>query len=822
MPTLLNHITITGRTETLPYSTYGGGNYQKRTISDKEAQAIRVKNQFREAISSFNNGVDREFVFIEIKSAPGFELDIKKFENVADSIRITSSRFIEEVAESGVVELVHKIVVYLHKTEIPKFLRKIEAYRTELTAKGNPKNQDLIVNIEKIKNATLKSFWQESNYEYPQSNTEVWWELWIDRIATEEHIDTELISILNENEIQVGNRLLTFPEHFVLLIKGTVEQLQNSILYYDGLVELRKPLETAEFFTNLETDWQDTFLDDLHNRTSLVDSQVSICLLDSGITRSHQILNDLIQTRNLETINPSWSATDGFRNGHGTQMASLILFGDLTDTLQNSNNPQILHTLESVKIIHPSQATDPDLYGKVTVEAIASATVLNPDNKRIVCLAVTSKDVFHGGKPSSWSSAVDKIIFGNHDDNNETTLALISSGNLDYDIRLQYPLGNDDHSIKDPAQAFNAITVGSYTMKDQIDLVRFPSAELLAQPGQMSPCNRTSVNWDSEWARKPDIVMEGGNDGLHNGGILDVDSLKLLAIGPSNVSGAKFTAFGDTSASTALASKFIAELYHSYPELLPETIRALTIHSAIWSNQMLGNRSISDLTSAEKLRLIQKVGFGIPSFEKAKHSAENSLTLIMERSLVPYRLEQSRVKSNTFHIVDLPWPKEALLDLAEEEVKLTITLSYFIEPNPGNKRYAKSANYRSHGLRFKMMDSNESLRAFKSRVSRVIREEEDGYVSEGNENWILGRNIRDKGSIHKDIWVGSAADLATRGKIAIHPVSGWWKDRKKLNRFSNSVRYSLVVSIESQNEEVQLYNEVLNQIRVDLDIDIQS
>jgi hypothetical protein len=822
MPPLFNHITITGRTETLPYSTYGGGSYPKRPISDKEAQAIRIKNQLQEAVMSFNDGSDRDFIFIEIHSAPGYELDIKKFENAADTIRIASSRFVKEISESGIEELVHKIVVYLNKTEIPKFLRKIEAYRTELTEKGNPKNQDLIVNIEEIKSATLKSFWQENNHEFPQSEDNVWWELWIDRIFTEDHIDDELTAILTENEIQIGNRLLTFPEHFVLLIKGTAQQLQNSVLYYDGLVELRKPLETAEFFTTLETDWQDLFLDDLQTRTNLIDSQVSVCLLDSGITMSHQVLNNLIQARNLETINPSWSATDGFRNGHGTQMASLVLFGDLTDTLQNSNHFQVLHTLESVKIIHPSQANDPDLYGKVTVEAIASATVLNPDNKRIVCLAVTSKDVFHGGKPSSWSSAVDKIIFGSPDDNNETTLALISSGNLDYDIRLQYPLGNDEQSIKDPAQAFNAITVGSFTMKDRIDLVTYPSAELLAQPGQMSPCNRTSVNWDNEWARKPDIVMEGGNDGLHNGGILDVDSLKLLAIGPSNVSGAKLTSFGDTSASTALASKFIAELYHSYPELLPETIRALTIHSAFWSSQMLGNRSISDLTSSEKLGLIQKVGFGVPSFEKAKYSAENSLTLILERSLVPYRLDQSRIKSNTFHIVDLPWPKESLFELAEEEVKLTITLSYFIEPNPGNKRYAKSANYRSHGLRFKMMDSNESLRAFKSRVSRVIREEEAGYVSEGNENWVLGRNIRDKGSIHKDIWIGSAADLATRDKIAVHPVSGWWKDRKKLNRYTNSVRYSLVVSIESQNEEVQLYNEVLNQISVDVDIDIQS
>lgn len=819
MPTL-NHIAIAGRTEVLPYSTYGGGSYTKRIISDKEAQAINVKNQFNRAVTTFTNGEEKEFVFLEFISAPSFELDIKKFENSTDSIRITSSQFIETPNGHGDIELIHKVVVYLNKREIPKFLRKIEAYRTELTPKGNPKNQDLIVNIEEIKSATLKSFWQENNQDFPAIDSNVWWELWVNRSSDEDSIDAELSSILSENDIQIGNRFLSFPEHFVLLIKGTAQTLQDSILFYEGLVELRKPLETAEFFTNLETDWQDVFLDELNTRTSLVDSQISVCLLDSGVTRSHQILENLIRERNLETIDPSWSLLDGFRNGHGTQMASLILLGDLTDSFQHNDNIQVLHTLESVKIIHPTQSTDPELYGKVTAEAIASATILNPINKRIVCLAITSKDEHHKGRPSSWSASIDKIIFGNIDEENNTTLTLISSGNLDPYIRLQYPLGNDEQPIKDPAQSFNAITVGSLTFKDQIDLQVYPGAELLAQPGEMAPCNRTSISWDSEWARKPDIVMEGGNDGIHNDGILDVDSLKLLTIGPANVSGSKITSFGDTSASTALASKFIAELYYHYADLLPETIRALTIHAAHWTNQMLANQSINSLTNSNKLQLIQKVGFGIPSLTKAKYSAENSLTLLIERTIVPYKFEDNRVKSNEFHIIDLPWPREALFELAEEEVTLTITLSYFIEPNPGNKRYAKAANYRSHGLRFKMMDSNESLRAFKSRVSRVIREEEEGYVSEGNENWVLGRNIRDKGSIHKDFWIGSAADLATRNKIAIHPVSGWWKDRKKLNRFSNSVRYSLIVSIESRNENVQLYTEVYNQINVDVDIDL--
>lgn len=71
-------------------------------------------------------------------------------------------------------------------------------------------------------------------------------------------------------------------------------------------------------------------------------------------------------------------------------------------------------------------------------------------------------------------------------------------------------------------------------------------------------------------------------------------------------------------------------------------------------------------------------------------------------------------------------------------------------------------------------------------------------TNEGSETgWTLGQQCRDKGSIHKDIWEGSALDLALCHPIAIHPISDWWKTRKKLKRYDNSVRYSLVVSIET-------------------------
>ena len=92
---------------------------------------------------------------------------------------------------------------------------------------------------------------------------------------------------------------------------------------------------------------------------------------------------------------------------------------------------------------------------------------------------------------------------------------------------------------------------------------------------------------------------------------------------------------------------------------------------------------------------------------------------------------------------------------------------------------------------------------------------EDDYLAEGSEHWLINSNIRDKGSIHKDIWRGTAFDLSRRNKIAVYPVGGWWRTRKQLNRFNDSVRYSLIVTIDAPNVDVDLYSPVLNLVEIE-------
>ena len=94
-------------------------------------------------------------------------------------------------------------------------------------------------------------------------------------------------------------------------------------------------------------------------------------------------------------------------------------------------------------------------------------------------------------------------------------------------------------------------------------------------------------------------------------------------------------------------------------------------------------------------------------------------------------------------------------------------------------------------------------------------------VPEGDDSgWVIGPQTRHKGALHSDIWKGSAADLASRGIIAVFPTLGWWKTRLHLERYNMPARYSLIVSIRAPEVDIELYNAVANQIAIQTGVEI--
>ncbi len=105
-------------------------------------------------------------------------------------------------------------------------------------------------------------------------------------------------------------------------------------------------------------------------------------------------------------------------------------------------------------------------------------------------------------------------------------------------------------------------------------------------------------------------------------------------------------------------------------------------------------------------------------------------------------------------------------------------------------------------------------------ASIAASDEEAGTRTRGGDpGWVVGKQNRHKGSLHSDIWRGNAADLASRGSLAVYPALGWWKTRPRLERYDRAARYALAVSIRAPEVNVDLYNAVANQISTSVDVE---
>ena len=84
---------------------------------------------------------------------------------------------------------------------------------------------------------------------------------------------------------------------------------------------------------------------------------------------------------------------------------------------------------------------------------------------------------------------------------------------------------------------------------------------------------------------------------------------------------------------------------------------------------------------------------GVPALDRALHSATDALTLVVEDVIRPF---DGNGRMREMHLHALPWPTEALLELGGEKVEMRVTLSYFIEPNPGvADGFAATATHRT-------------------------------------------------------------------------------------------------------------------------------
>ena len=344
----------------------------------------------------------------------------------------------------------------------------------------------------------------------------------------------------------------------------------------------------------------------------------------------------------------------------------------------------------------------------------------------------------------------------------------------------------------------------------------------MANPGDISPFTRSSVTWpQGKSAIKPEIVMEAGNRAVSPEGneVLNVDSLSVLTTG-DDVDRQPLAPFLATSAATAQAARLCARLSAEFPDYWPETIRALVVHSAEWTQVMIDQIRESN-GMRDRYPLLRRFGYGVPSFERAVASASNHLALVAQNTIQPFLAEKGERKFGECHYYRLPWPQRVLEDLGETEVRLKVALSYFIEPNPGISSSIDPQRYQSFGLRFDLKRRLEDVQDFKKRVNASESDDANRRrVASADDGWTFGSNSVSAGSLHCDEWRGPAAQLANRDMLCIKPVAGWWRNRAAVGVCNQEARYALVVTLSADDTEIDLYTSIENVIAAEVEIEI--
>lgn len=683
-------------------------------------------------------------------------------------------------------------------------------------AQGQSLDHKALINtIQSIHVAQLEALWTDDPELLPIDDDElIWWEAWLPVRENREATVATFTMVAEMLSIRVLDGALRFPERTILLIQSSKAQLQSSVLALNCIAELRRAKETADFFDSFTPAEQHQWAEELLERTTFAapENAPHVCIIDTGVNHGHPLLTPALTILDLHTIEPDWGIDD--RNGHGTNMAGLALYGDLSNTLRSADPLVIGHRLESVKLLPCNGANtgDEKQYGVNTVEAVARSEITAPFRARVFSMAVTTIDGRDRGRPSSWSSALDRLASDADDQGATPRLFVVSAGNIRNPTDwAAYPESNTLMGICDPAQSWNALTVGAFT-----DLVELPHGlNAVAEQGALSPFSTTSQTWVNYYPLKPDVLFEGGNL-IHDDlmGPATAGELSLLTTHHLPVE-RPLTLVTATSAATSLCSRMAAQLMATYPQLWPESIRALIVHSAEWTDAMKNMFLPVDRspTKQDYEHLVRHCGFGVPSLGKAMWSASNSLTLAVEDTLLPFKKLKGKDPSpREMHLHELPWPKDELEALGATPVEMTVTLSYFIEPNPssrGRSRY----RYESHGLRFDVKRPTEDIARFKARINAAALDDESGTSNRDNDPaWTLGKQKRHRGSLHQDTWKGTAAELASRGYLAVYPSLGWWKTRASLARYDTPARYALIISIKAPEVDIDIYNIVAAKI----------
>lgn len=534
------------------------------------------------------------------------------------------------------------------------------------------------------------------------------------------------------------------------------------------------------------------------------------CVVDSGVVAGHPLLRGTV-LEEADFGSGEDSTVD--RNGHGSQVAGLVVYGDIAKrTVSGEWIPQV--SLCVAKVLRhredPTGQTEglaefPEEQRAERQLTEAIEYFARARNVRVFNLSIGNLDrMYAGGRQLPWAEALDDLA------RRLDIVIVVPTGNVpDPEIpvatssqQLQRAvlagLTGQDHRLIDPATAALCLTVGSLARAGE------PYGNQTELPGSPPDCPSPFTRTGPGVADgvKPELAHYGGNftvTGIgstvfwrkQNPGLSEPTLNHAFATGRL-LKGAVGTSFAAAHV-THIAARAEAALREQLGR--PPTanlIRALVVDSARVPP------GIYEWTDGRRDPLLRSVGYGTPAVD-ACWSTFNRVSLIAEDT-VPYR---------TFHVYALQLP-EVFLD-TQGRKSVTVTLAYDPPTRLSRRDYLATVMW---------------LEIFRGLTTEQIVEYRSKYAGDGEPPRAPDRNKLDfqpPGQVLRPSTVQSRRWESNRGsKLNYRPdeeaeptfhIFVGCQPRFPDPFGQEQQRYALIVTLEHEDQAIELYQEVQARVR---------
>ena len=368
-------------------------------------------------------------------------------------------------------------------------------------------------------------------------------------------------------------------------------------------------------------------------------------LVDSGVASGHPLIGPAVLAS--DPIGTG-IADDQDEHGHGTMVASLLLYGDVEEAIARGQPLRPACRIVSARVLDVNNDFPyEDLWERDLQEAIIWCA---DQGARVINLSIgDSRSPFSPPRQMSAAAVVDDlarrlglvIVVAAGNSRPADYLAIINDSSV-----REYPrtlLEDEGTGILDPGTSLLSITAGGMTeaaasgaSSGHETLRRAP----MGSPGWPSPVTRKGPGPGQ--AIKPELVENAGTLGVEGGTLVSNDA-ELGIVGARAQAGRLLSWGVGTSYAAPLISRVAATVAARFPDFTAEMIRALVLLSAErlpFSDNLEGTKAARH--EAER----QLFGYGRPSMARASEATGHRVLLVAD----------GNIPMNGVHIYEIPIP----------------------------------------------------------------------------------------------------------------------------------------------------------------------